>query len=387
MDEYLSAPEAPGLDVPTGTEDGGVADAAAALEHQVANPGSAEPAPTAATAGRGTPPPPQAPPKPSWQEGNRNVQQSFAKRQQALRREASTLRQQQEASQEQIRKSNELLQTAIEAVRQGRPAAEAEPMPDPYTDGPAFAAWLAKQSEATVSKLLGPIAESLQRQDQRFEQSEQQRLQQSQQTEQQRARMERIMEYEAAYMEAAPEISYGVRARTDTIHSAIRGAFEARGHPTERAALYAGRMIEAVGADAEAAGENPVAAIDLWGTSLVMHLLKNAGVDVVPVEVGDPLDWSQAGGEAGYDGGYQQFVAPVAPQAPTEAQRLAAVRQRAGSVGNAGPRAPSRTQATRSETMDLVRSGVTDVAQIYQAALREAGGNKLKASEILGTLT
>lgn len=379
MDDILTAPEAPGLAVPSAPDDGGVADAAAALEHQVADPGSSAPAPTAATATFGEQPAPRPPGSPStWQQQNRAFQENFRQRQLRVRQEAGQLREQKRLADEQIQESNRLLQTAIDAVKAGRPDAAVEPMPDPYTQGPEFAAWLAKQSEATVQKLLGPIAESVQWQRQQLEQAQQQSAQQTQQTEAQRARTEQFLGWEAAYQQAAPEASYGVRERFHSVRDVLADGFVERGVSPDEAQRMAVLHLHAIAQDAEARGENPVAAMDSFGTGVVMAMARRLGVEIVPVEPGDPLEgWGEVEGN-----GHQPAPAPAPP---TEAQRLAAVRQRAGSVGNAGPRAPARSRAPQSETVALFRAGAT-VNELRAAALREAGGNMARASEILGAL-
>lgn len=379
MDDFITAPEAPGLDIPSGPDDGGVADAAAALEHQVADPGSSSPAPTAATAPSGGQPASRPPASPaSWQQQNRAYQESYQQRQRRERQESAQLREKYRLAEQQMEDSNKLYQQAIDVLRASQAPAQVEPMPDPYTQGPEFAAWLAKQSEATVQKLLGPIAESVQWQRQQLEQAQQQSVQQTQQTEAQRARTEQFLNWEAAYQQEAPEASYGVRERFHSIRDVLAEGFIEQGDSPEVAQQNAILHLHAIAEMADRRGGNPVAAMDSFGTGLVMATARKLGIEIVPVEPGDPLEgWGDDGNN------WHQSAAPPAP--PTEAQRLAAVRQRAGSVGNAGPRAPARSRAPQSETAALFRSGAT-VNELRAAALREAGGNMQRASEILGAL-
>jgi hypothetical protein len=326
------------------------------------------PPPTAAPEPQAAQPPP--PPAPSWHDRQRQATEGWRQRQQAKTRELQERRAREaeltEARAEMDRRleaQNKILQDTLAALR-GKNG-DQEEIPDPALDPAGFQKWLQTQQQSALQ----PILADIEARNQRIQEFEQQRALEAQQQEAQQQRQAAFQQYEREYQEIAPDVAYGSRERVSSVMELLTETYATSGY--ENPERYTLAFFNSIAAAAEANGDNPVAAIDRWCTAYA------AQMGFVPVDPGDPLDWSEA--------------APPAPVQPPprpaqEADRLAAVQRRAAAAGNAAPRVQGWTTPERSETRDLWNSGVTDMRQIQAAALRETKGNMRAAADLINSL-
>lgn len=320
---------------------------------------------------------PETPAGPPRGDSYRQFQQGYQRRVQGERMRASEYQTLRRHTEETVNRSNEMLRQAIETLKSRGGQGEEEQIPDPTMDPAGFAKWLRGQQNSEMSQLIQPLLERSQQQQElldRMHGEQQQTVEQQRVVAQVTAKYEN---WEAEYAEAAPELAYGARDRYATVRDLMAGSFEQGGKPPEEAQRMSNLFLHAIAQGAEAEGQNGVAAIDAFACGLVQQLTEAIGVPFVPV---------------GMNGGGQQYYqpppAPVRPQ-QAEIQRLQNVRQRASAAGNAGPRQTARQGGQVSEVTQLFRAGVHNqpggFGKIRQAALREAGGDGMKAAMIINS--
>lgn len=319
---------------------------------------------------------PEAPAGPPRGDSYRQFQQGYQRRVNGERMRASQFNELQTRYERQIEQSNEALRQAIEFARTRGGQQEEEAIPDPTMDPQGFARWLRDQNNSALAQHLQPLQEHNRQQAEALAQL---RGEQQQTVEQQRVVAQVTTKYEnweAEYQEAAPELAYGARDRYATVRDLMAASFEQGGKPPAEAQRMSNLFLHAIAQGAEAEGQNGVAAIDAFACGLVQQLTEAIGVPFVPV---------------GMNGGGQQYYQPTAPvqRQQTEIQRLQNVRQRASAAGNAGPRQTARQGGQVSEVTQLFRAGVHNqpggFGKIRQAALREAGGDGMKAAMIINS--
>jgi hypothetical protein len=352
-------PDLPLSDSEGGAPDPGLQEATDALLSQMGG----EPAEKPEAAPAGAPPAaPPAPKPPGRLDSYKGYQGGYAKRQAQARAENQRRREEVRRYETQIVEQNKLMQQTIELLKKERGGAEVQEAPDALD--PAFPQWLQEQLRTHTSEQLKPVLEHLQAQ-----QQERESLQQEQAEVQRREAVaseitSTYQSYQQEYEEQAPELAAGFADRFQTSRGLIAQAFEiGNGAAPDEAQQLTDMWILAIGRRAEAAGENPVAAVDGFFTAL-------AGLY-----------------------GYEPEGLPAAFQAPppppprqSETARMAAVQQRTRTAASAAPRVASRAEQPKSEMMELYNGGVRDHKALHRAALRDAHGDMRAASAALQEL-
>ena len=257
-------PDLPLSDSEGGAPDPGLQEATDALLSQMGG----EPAEKPEAAPAGAPPatPPAAKP-PGRLDSYKGYQGGYARRQAALRADHQRQRAEVAKYEKQIIEQNRLMQQTIDLLKKERGGAEAQEAPDALD--PAFPQWLQEQLRTHTDAQLKPVLDHLQAQ-----QQERESLQQEQADLQRREEVageitSTYQNYQREYEEQAPELAAGFADRFQTSRSLIAQAFEiGNGADPEEAQQLTDVWVLAIGRWAEAAGENPVAAVDGFFTAL-----------------------------------------------------------------------------------------------------------------------
>lgn len=279
-----------------------------------------------------------------------------------------------------IERQNASLKQALDALQARGAIAPEEKIPDPLD--PGFAQWLDARlkNQDGVKEALKPVLDAIQKQEERFSALEQERAQEEQFRQAETGMKQQYLGWEKDYARESPELAEGVRDRYLFGLDRFSAALQATGQEPEEARRIGMMILHAVANGEAAVGGNGVAAIDAFLYNLTQGFWDAIREDLAADGIQIPA--FEDGGAAAAPGGNGHQ--PAAPQ--TEIQRLAAVQQRAAPASNAAPRVANRTGGATSELVLLWNGGVRDHRQLQAAALKDAGGNMMRAQEALGQL-
>jgi len=335
-----------------------------------------EPAP------EGEPATPAATSEPSWfdrqAERQKRTVSGFQLRQNKIHEENARYRKLLAERDRQDTETKRLLAETLETVRRQTPEPQAE-IPDPVLQPREYEQWVLAQNRAAIDEALKPVLTHFEAQ-QRINAAAQQERAELEALE--GFRQQEMSAFEIAaqeYMRNEPDLAQGGIERFQDGQAMLTECFQSIG--ADDPAGRANHLLFTVAQTAREMGDNPVAAMDAFISSLyygVSRRMVDAGYMQAPVM---PM------------GAAAPAPAPAAPVRPaaSEARRVEAVRQRTAAAGSLAPREPSAAPTpAKLEAQEVynrtLRAGAVNWGEVRAAALRDTKGDMKEASMIVGRL-